>query len=302
MLLARRDAQSAPEARADLSRVALVVGGGGMRGAYVAGMLAALEGAGLRDCFDEAYGSSSGAASAAAFLTGSAADGAACFPEDLASRRFIDKRRMLLGRPVVSLDYFVDEVLSGRKPMRWDLLGRGAAMRIVATDVADLSAHELMPKTIEEWKAAVRASATIPLIAGAPVPFHGRRWIDGSVGEPLAIARALRGGATHVLVLLCRGEQELDQRPVTALPRRHRALDRLVPGLGTLLQGTRRYTADLNSITGRVLAVGPATSADLTSLCIDPERVGAAVRIGAQTMASLITKAANERMPAETDR
>jgi predicted patatin/cPLA2 family phospholipase len=303
-LLARRDARSVPGARTDPHRLALVVGGGGMRGSYVAGMLAALERMGLRGSFDEAYGSSSGAASAAAFLTGSADDGAACFPEDLASRRFIDKRRMLHGRPMVALDYFIDDVLGVRKPMRWGVLGQGAArMRIIATDVADLSAHELTPTTIEEWKTAVRASATIPLLAGAPVVLHGRRWIDGSVAEPLATARALRGGATHVLVLLCRGEDELDPQPVNALPRRHRALDRLVPGLGTLLQGTRRYTADLTAITtgtaagptgGAVLALGPATSAGVTSLCIDPQRVATAVSVGTQSMASLIAAVSNQ--------
>ncbi len=310
-LLARRDARSAPGARTDPYRVALVVGGGGMRGAYVAGMLAALERMGLRGSFDEAYGSSSGAASAAAFLTGSGAEGAACFPEDLASPRFIDRRRLLRGRPMVALDYFVDDVLGVRKPMRWDLLRHGPGrLRIVATDVADLSAHELAPTTVDEWKTAVRASATIPLLAGAPVSFQGKRWIDGSVAEPLATERALRGGATHVLVLLCRGEQELDPRPVGALPRRHRALDRLVPGLGTLLQGTRRYTADLRSITahaaagstgGQVLALGPATSADVTSLCIDPQKVATAVRIGAHSMASLVATVDNQVGPASAE-
>ena len=54
-----------------------------MRGSYVAGMLHALERAGLCAAFDEVYGSSSGAISAAAFLTGEAAACAACYSEDL---------------------------------------------------------------------------------------------------------------------------------------------------------------------------------------------------------------------------
>ncbi|MBA3741894.1 patatin-like phospholipase family protein [Sporichthya sp.] len=255
VLLERRAARSVPGARRDPHQIALVVGGGGMRGAYVAGMLRALEREGLRDAFDEAYASSSGAASAAAFLTGSADSGAACFPEDLASRRFIDTRRLVAPGPVVSLDYFIDKVLGVRKPLRWEaLVDSPAPLRVVATDVDDLTAWELYPQTVPDWKLAIRASATIPLSAGRAVPFAGHRWVDGSVAEPLATARALAGGATHVLVMLCRGEGELDPRPIAALPWWNRLADRLVPGLGTLAQGTRRYTAELaiidNHITG----------------------------------------------------
>ena len=122
----------------------LVIGGGGMRGSYVAGMLHALERAGLCAAFDEVYGSSSGAMSAAAFLTGEAAACAACYPEDLCTRAFIDMRRLRTGRPVVNLSLLLDEVLGHRKPLAWEQLGNTpAAMHLVATDTADLTAHTL---------------------------------------------------------------------------------------------------------------------------------------------------------------
>ena len=55
-LLRRREAGSRPGARTDGHRIALVVGGGGMRGAYAGGMVWALEQAGLTSGFDLAYG------------------------------------------------------------------------------------------------------------------------------------------------------------------------------------------------------------------------------------------------------
>lgn len=295
VLLDRRVAGTGPGHRHDDHRVALVVGGGGMRGAYVAGMLHALHRAGLVPAFDEVYGASSGAYSSAAFLTGNAPACAASFPEDLATRRFIDMRRLGSRRPVVSLDHLVDEVLGRRKPMAWEALGRSAApLRVVVTDAADLTAHTLArPRTVEEWRRALRASASIPLLAGPPVEIDGRRFVDGSVGEPLAMARALRGGATHVLVLLCRGTEDLHPDADAGLSLWARALDRLVPGLGSVAQGSRRYGADLRLVTdaahpdrgpGHLMAIGPARSTGMGALCVEPGPVGEAVRIGDESM------------------
>ncbi len=298
VLLDRRDDGTVPGARGDDHRVALVVGGGGMRGAYVAGMLHALDRAGLRLGFDEVYGASSGSFSAAAFLTGSAAECAACFPEDLSTDAFINMRRLGSRRPVVSLDHLVN-VLGSRRPMAWDALGRTPApLHVVATDAADLTSHTLAGMvTVEDWKQALRASASIPLLCGPPVAFGGRRWVDGSVGEPLAMSRALRGGATHVLVMLCRGTDDLHPDADAGLSLWARALDRIVPGLGSVAQGSRRYGADLRIVTdaahpargpGHLLAIGPARSAGMGALCVDPVLVGEAVRIGDESAQAVV--------------
>ncbi|HVL84455.1 MAG TPA: patatin-like phospholipase family protein [Pseudonocardia sp.] len=290
VLLARRDDGSVPGARSDPHRVALVLGGGGMRGAYVAGMMRSLDRAGLRDAVDEVYGASSGAMIGAAFLTGDAAACARAFPEDLATRAFIDLRRLGTRRPVVSLDHLIGGVLDGTKPLAWSALRDSAApLRVVATAHDDLTPHTLEPRSVDEWRQALRAGICIPLLAGPPVEFAGRRWVDGSVGEPLAVARALRAGATHVLALLCRGESELHPDPDAPLSIWARLLDRAVPGLGSIAQGSRRYGADLRIVTdaahpargpAHLLALGPARSAGFGALCVEPGPVGAAVEIG----------------------
>jgi predicted patatin/cPLA2 family phospholipase len=230
----RRASGTTPGTRDDEHRVALVIGGGGMRGAYVAGMLRALDRFGLVPAFDEVYGASSGGFSGAAFLTGDAAACAASYSEDLCTEVFINMRRLGTRRPVVALDHLVHDVLCDRKPLAWHELGRtDARLWVVATDAADLTAHTLEGMaTVADWQRALRASASIPLLAGPPIPYGGKRWVDGSVAEPLAMARALRGGATHVLVLLCRGSEDLHPDADAGLSLWARALDRLVPGLG----------------------------------------------------------------------
>jgi predicted patatin/cPLA2 family phospholipase len=303
VLLGRLADGTAPGGRRDDHRVALVIGGGGMRGAYVAGMLRALDRAGLVPAFDEVYGASSGGFSGAAFLTGDAAACAASYPEDLSTDLFINMRRLGSRRPVVALDHLVHDVLGGRKPLAWHELGRTPApLRVVATDTTDLTAHTLEGmETVADWERALRASASIPLLAGPPISYGGRRWVDGSVAEPLAMARALRGGATHVLVLLCRGSDDLHHDADAGLSLWARALDRLVPGLGTVAQGSRRYGADLRLVTdaahpdrgpGHLAAIAPVRSAGVGALCVDPTRVGEAVRIGDESAEAALAAAA----------
>ncbi|QJY44684.1 patatin-like phospholipase family protein [Pseudonocardia broussonetiae] len=292
-----------PGDRGDPHRVALVVGGGGMRGAYVAGMLHALDRAGLRDGVDEVYGSSSGAVSAASFLTGRADAGAAAFPEDLASPAFIDLRRLGTRRPAVSLDHLVDGVLDGTKPLPWEVLRDSPVpLHVVATDAADLTPHVLTAlDTVDDWRRGLRATAAIPLLTGPPVQHAGRRWVDGSVGEPLATARALRGGATHVLVLVCRPEAELHGDVDAGPSLWARALDRAVPGLGSLAQGARRYGADLRLVTdaahpgrgpGHLLALGPVRSVGIGALSTDARRVADAVAVGDESARAAVASRA----------
>ena len=301
VLLARRG--TAPGARRDPHRVALVVGGGGMRGAYSAGVLHALERAGLRTGFDEVYGASSGAVAAASFLTGDAGACAAAYPEDMATPEFVDLRRLGTRRPVVLLDHLFTAVLCGTKPLPWELLrDQPVPLHVVATDAADLTPHVLRGlDTVADWQRGLRASATIPLLAGPPVVHGGRRWVDGSVGEPLATLRALRGGATHVLVVVCRPESELrGDGGATGPSSWARALDRVVPGLGTVAQGSRRYGADLRIVTdaahpdrgpGHLLALGPSRSVGLGALGVDPVVVGAAVAVGDESAGAAIAHA-----------
>ena len=305
VLLRRRDAGSGPGDRDDGHRVALVIGGGGMRGAYVAGMLRAVERLGLTSSFDEVYGASSGSFTAAAFLTGDAATCAACYTEDLCTDVFINMRRLGTRRPVVALEHLV-QVLETTKPMNWERLGHTPGqLHVVATDVADLTPDTLTGMTtVDDWKRALRASATIPLLAGPPVEWNGRNWVDGSVAEPLALARALRGGATHVLAVLCRGTADLHPDPDIGLSLWARTLDRLVPGLGTVAQGSRRYGADLRLITDaahpdrgprHLAAIGPSRSVGVGGLTVEAGPVAEAVDIGDVSAATAIEAADAER-------
>lgn len=299
-LVRRRDTGN----RDDGHRIALVVAGGGMRGAYAGGMAHALDDAGLGGCFDVVYGSSAGAYIGGALLLGDGRGAAHIFFEDMACREFADLRRLRTRRPVVSLDHLLDDIMVHSKPMPWDRLHASPVpLRVIATDVTDLTPHVLEPRDPGEWKVAFRATAAIPVLAGPPVDLQGRRWIDGSVSEPLPVLRALRDGATHVLALVNRSARRPD--PGAGPAGWARALDRLAPGLGSIAQEGHRIGPVLAvlddaahpSREGRhLLALSPAGDAGVKGLTIDVARVYRASRIGYATVEAALERVSTGRV------
>jgi predicted patatin/cPLA2 family phospholipase len=307
-LLRRRDSGSRPGERDDGHTIALVVSGGGMRGAYAGGMVHALDEAGLRDGFDVVYGSSAGAFVGAGLLLGDGHGSARIFSEDMACRAFIDPwrlRYLCLGRhkPMISLDHLLEHILVESKPMAWDRLRDSPVpLRVIATDADDLQPHVLEDlHTIEDWQRALRATAAIPVLAGGPVELHGRRWIDGSVSEPLPVLRALEDGATHVLALLTRTVPELREADPDARPTLWaRALNRLAPGLGAIAHDVQRHGPVLEVLDdaehpsrngAHLLAVTPADGHNLSGLCIDVEQVERAAGAGYEAVNAALRRA-----------
>ena len=205
-ILRRRAAGNSRPPHGDGASVALAVEGGAMRGVVSAGMLSALEALGLVDAFDAVYGSSAGALNAAYFLAGQAAFGTRIYYEDINNRRFIDMRRPLVGRPVVNLSFLLDDVAVKRKPLDVArMLASPVPLRVMATDLATCTGVALRDfRDAAGLLGAIRAGATMPVIAGPPVTYNGGRYLDASLTEPIPVPTAEADGHTHILVLLTR--------------------------------------------------------------------------------------------------
>jgi predicted patatin/cPLA2 family phospholipase len=177
-----------------------------MRGVVSAGMVSALEALGLGCAFDAVYGSSAGALNAAYFVAGQAALGTTIYYEDINNRRFIDFGRAFGRRPILNLDFLIDEVVLRRKRLDTArVLSSRSVLSVLATDVSTAAAHRL-DKFEDEGAlvAAMRASATMPILAGGPSAFGARRYFDASLSEPIPLPTAEADGHSHILVLLTR--------------------------------------------------------------------------------------------------
>ncbi len=235
-ILQARAARGSRAPHGDGARIALAVEGGAMRGVVSSGMASALEHLGLTHAFDAVYGASAGAINGAYFLAGQSGFGTTIYYEDINNRQFIDLWRPLRGRPIVDLAFLIDEVATRRKPLDTAcVLAAHSPLTVMATDVTTAARAPLRGfADAASLFAALRAGATMPVLAGPPVSINGRSYLDASLTEPIPVPLAEAEGFTHVLALLTRpgrttGPATLVDR-FYVLPR----LRRLSPALAAL--------------------------------------------------------------------
>jgi predicted patatin/cPLA2 family phospholipase len=268
-LLQRRLASgSRPHARdpGDDARLALVIEGGGMRGVVAAGMVTALQELGIRDQLDLVVGTSAGAMAGAFYLAGQPRMGTSLYYEDLIGRDWLDYRRVLRRRPIISLDYLIDTLMTSRKVLDCErVLGSDIPLYAVATRTGSYESEVLGDfASAEELLHALRASARIPIAAGGPVEVGEARYLDGSVAESIPVDTAVdRLGATHVLALRTRPAGHLRGR-ASALQRLlvHPLMNLVEPGLGTAY-GERpvRYREEVERLEAMQAGRDPSGSA-----------------------------------------
>jgi predicted patatin/cPLA2 family phospholipase len=284
VMLERKRAGTTPGRHEDGHRVALVIEGGGMRGVYVGGMTRAIGALGLRNSLDEILAVSAGAFTGAGLACDRTDHLARAYYDDLAVGAFVDVRRMLSGRgPLVSLDFLLDTVMVQRYGFDWaTLMSSDLPLRPVATALDTLAASTLVDlRDAVDWRQALLASARIPFWAGPPIELHGRRWVDGFVTDPLPVARAVDGGATHVLALLARGPNERLSPSSRVTPPMRAHLNRLAPGLAAAMtQRGRRHQESTALISGlirrsgaRIMGLRPLRGYGIRSLTSDVARL-----------------------------
>jgi predicted acylesterase/phospholipase RssA len=204
-LAARRRTGSRPGARADGLRIALIIEGGGMRGVISAGMALALDELGLVPAFDAVYGASAGAITGAWLL--SRPEGLRGWAEPAYTKILIRRTALLRGRPVADVRALIEDLYQTTFPMDFAaVLASPVEFHPLATDAATGQSTDLRPLigNPADLRLALRASAALPLLAGPPVGFAGRRFYDAGVSESIPYRTALTQGATHLLILRSR--------------------------------------------------------------------------------------------------
>ena len=204
-LTARRRTGSRPGARDDGLRIVLVIEGGGMRGVISAGMALALDELGLVPAFDAVYGASAGAITGAWLL--SRPEGLRGWAEPAYTKILIRRTALLRGRPVADVRALIEDLYQTTFPMDFAaVLTSPVEFHPLATDAATGQSTDLRPLIANpaDLRLALRASAALPLLAGPPVEFAGRRFYDAGVSESIPYRTALTQGATHLLILRSR--------------------------------------------------------------------------------------------------
>jgi predicted patatin/cPLA2 family phospholipase len=180
----------------------LVLAGGGMRGAFTAGVLEELAKAQLP--WRAVVGSSAGAINGAFFVSGQVELMKRVWLEYLPTRRFISKRRMLWGRPMMDVDDLVNDVIVRDYPLDVRAVTEGKiAFHLNATDIrsGECVVERPTAANLHPW---LRATAAIPIAYHRTVTIDGRELADGSLSAPLPWDLASDGSDEEVVMVFTR--------------------------------------------------------------------------------------------------
>jgi predicted patatin/cPLA2 family phospholipase len=302
---------STPGHRDDPYRIALSIEGGGMRGTVSAGMALALHELGVIPGFDAVYGASAGAITGA-WLVSSTPEGLRGWADPDYARTLIRWSAVLRGRPVVDVRTLVEVVYQTEFPMDFDsVLASQVEYHPLGTDAETGESTDLRPLIADpaELRLALRASASLPFLAGPPVELRGRRFYDAGVAESIPFRTPLAQGATHVLVLRSRrplalngAGQHPNGAPVPRPPHSIRILTRTTLrneslALRTALLTRRvRTAADVARIIameaeGNALMIyPPTTTPPVSRLTTDSRLLSGALESGREATLKLISE------------
>lgn len=182
-------------------KIGLVIQGGGMRGVYSMGALAALEEMGFGQCFDHVAGSSAGALNGAYFITGQAGFGVQTYVNYLTHRNFVNPFRV---KKVMDIDYLVDHVGKIARRLHMEkLLSANTMLHIALTEFSSGKARYVTNRTqdIDLWE-VFRASAAVPILYNRPVRIGDGLYVDGSLSDRVPIKKVVEQGCRYIVVIL----------------------------------------------------------------------------------------------------
>jgi predicted patatin/cPLA2 family phospholipase len=218
------------------------------------------------------------------------------------ARTLIRWSALLRGRPVTDVRTLVEVLYQTEHPMDFEsVLASEIPLHPLATDATTGAASDLLPLIADpaELRLALRASASLPFLAGPPVTLRSKRFYDAGVAESIPLRTPLAQGATHIVVLRSRPARPLARAVPPPRPsrpsrpsREARLLARTVLRKETselraaLLSRAARTFADVTRIgemeaAGTALSIHPPADGPLVSrLTTDGEVLAAAFEAG----------------------
>ena len=181
---------------------ALVIEGGGLRGAFSAGVAAELAAAGI-SAFDDIVAVSSGAPTAAYLAAGQPEEAVAIWRGYTHGAQLIAPWNLSRGRPLMDIDRLIG-VFQNVVPLDAKQLARSS--RRLWVGITDCRTGEgcrvlATPSNVFEL---LRATMALPVANGRVIEVDGMRAIDGGVAAPIPLDHALELRRDRTLFVLTR--------------------------------------------------------------------------------------------------
>lgn len=184
-----------------MDNTGLILEGGGMRGAYTAGVLDYFDDEGVD--FPYIVGASAGACNGVSFVSKQRGRNYKVIVEYGEDPEYISFKRAFRSKELFGMDFIFDTLPNKLVPFDFESFNDSKSQFVVGTtdiDTGEPVYFDSFAKKDELLK-VVRASSSLPFIAPS-IRYKGRNLMDGAIADPIPIQPSINAGnKKHVVVL-----------------------------------------------------------------------------------------------------
>ncbi|GAB1481828.1 patatin family protein [Treponema sp.] len=183
-----------------MTNKALVLEGGGLRGQYTAGVLDAFLEAGIQ--FPYIIGVSAGVSIGCSYVSKQPGRNLQIIETYRNDSRYLSWKNYFSTGSLFGMDFIFREVPLHLIPFDFKTFNASASRFVtVCTDCA--SGRAVYYEKNEDAMTILRASASMPFLS-PPVPYDGRRLLDGAIADAIPLQKAQDEGYKHTVIVLTR--------------------------------------------------------------------------------------------------
>jgi predicted patatin/cPLA2 family phospholipase len=260
----------------------LVLEGGGLRGAFVAGALGELARCeGL--LFSHIFATSAAAATAAYMVAGQIDRGLQIWRERTHGAQLISPRHLLRGRSLMDIEGLV-EVFRGELSLDAARVELSSTALCIAVTNCMTGSADHVTATRSNLYDLLKATMALPVVYGRVVAVDGVPYIDGGVADAIPLEAALELAPARIIVVTTRpsGYRKKPSRMGGLLRYNYTRFPALWPALANRWQTYNRAIARLEELEqqGRVQVIRPAGSLPASRMTRDRSRILETLQLG----------------------
>jgi predicted patatin/cPLA2 family phospholipase len=183
-------------------KTCIVAEGGGLRASYVVGVVKALVEKFHITSVDIAVATSGSAGTLAYYVARQFDSITNIWMNLLSTWRFLSFRNILLGNPVLNVDYLIDVVFKQQDRLNVETLKiQPTELFIPVTNYQTGEAQYFSNHDDVDFFEVLRATKAAEVSYGRPVNIAGQEYVDGALSVPIGITKAIDAGATDIIVI-----------------------------------------------------------------------------------------------------